>query len=263
MRSRKRWSSISGRPPEVLLADQVLGRHLDVLEPDFVDLVFAVQHDDRTHLDARRLHVDQQEGNAFLLASFGRGANQAENPVGVLAERSPGLLAVDHVMVAVGTFYQLGAHFQRGQVGARTGLGIALAPPVAAVDDARQETLLLRRIAEGHDYRRHHLEAEGQLHRRAGIGAFLVKNVLLYGVPAGAAEGRRPARRAPAPGVEQLLPTHEIILRQTPATEHFAADFRGQFGAQETAHFLPERLLFGSEIEIHRYSVLCCVPGRD
>jgi hypothetical protein len=57
-------------PALVLLADEVLRRHLDVLEPDFVDLVLAVVHDDRAHGDARRLHVDEQEGDALLLAAF-------------------------------------------------------------------------------------------------------------------------------------------------------------------------------------------------
>jgi hypothetical protein len=72
-------------PALVLFADQVRDRHFDVFEPDFVDLVRAVQRDDRAHGDARRLHVDQQEGDAALRLGFRVGAHQAENPVGVLA----------------------------------------------------------------------------------------------------------------------------------------------------------------------------------
>jgi hypothetical protein len=37
-------------PALVLLADQVLGRHLDVVEKDLVDLAFAVQQLDRAHV---------------------------------------------------------------------------------------------------------------------------------------------------------------------------------------------------------------------
>ena len=54
-------------PALVLLADQILGRHLHVVEEHLVDFVAAVDGLDRAHGDAGRLHVDQQEGNAFLL----------------------------------------------------------------------------------------------------------------------------------------------------------------------------------------------------
>ena len=115
--SRKRWSSIIGLPPDstlrgelldaaqpllgdadagdagalvaeqefgvvpalVLLADQVLDRHLDVVEEHLVDLVAAVDGLDRAHRDALRLHVDQDEGDAHLLLRIGVGAAQAED----------------------------------------------------------------------------------------------------------------------------------------------------------------------------------------
>jgi hypothetical protein len=41
-------------PALVLLADQVVGRHLHVVEEDLVHLVLAVEHDDRPHGDAGR-----------------------------------------------------------------------------------------------------------------------------------------------------------------------------------------------------------------
>ncbi len=59
------------------------------------------------------------------------GAHQAEDQVGVLRQRRPGLLAVDDVVVAVA----LGRGLERGEVGARARLGEALAPPI--VDIAR------------------------------------------------------------------------------------------------------------------------------
>jgi hypothetical protein len=127
------------RPALVLLADQVLGRHFDVVEEHFVHLVAAVQHDDRAHGDAGRLHVEQQEGDAGLRLAFGAGAHQAEDPVAVLGQRGPGLLAVDDVLVALA----LGAGLERGEVGARTGFAVALAPPDFAAGDAGQEALLL------------------------------------------------------------------------------------------------------------------------
>ena len=122
-------------PALVLLADQVLDRHLHVVEEHLVDLVAAVDGQDRAHGDAGRLHVDQQERDAFLLLRRRIGAHQAEDPVGVLRQRGPGLLAVDDVVVAVA----LGRGLQRGEVGAGAGLGEALAPPVVEIGDARQE----------------------------------------------------------------------------------------------------------------------------
>ena len=149
MRSRMRLSSSSGRPREVAchamrlrmpssrwqcpspampvrswpsrywrrsspgsLPHQVDGRHAHVFQPDFVDVAATVQRPDRTHADAGRSHVQQQHGNAALGARAVIGADQAEHAVGVLRQRGPGLLAVDHVLAAVA----LGAGRQRGQV---------------------------------------------------------------------------------------------------------------------------------------------------
>jgi len=74
------------------------------------------------------LHVDQQKRNALLLASFAAGADQAENPVRVLTHGVPSLLAIDDVVIALA--YGTGA--QRGEIGARPGLRISLAPPILA-----------------------------------------------------------------------------------------------------------------------------------
>src|SRR5690606_41994824 len=52
------------------------------------------------------------------------GARQAEHQVGVMPAGQPGLLAVDHPLIAV----QARARLQRGQVGAGIGLGEPLAP---------------------------------------------------------------------------------------------------------------------------------------
>ena len=92
-------------PAHVLLADPVLDRHLHVGEEHRVHLLragaVAVGGDDRLDRDARRLHVDQQERDALLPLALVRGAHQAEDPVGGLRQRRPGLLAVDDVEVAL------------------------------------------------------------------------------------------------------------------------------------------------------------------
>ena len=56
-------------PALVFLADQVLHGDFHVVEENIVDLVLAVEHDDRPDRDAGRFHVDQQERNTLLLTA--------------------------------------------------------------------------------------------------------------------------------------------------------------------------------------------------
>ena len=58
----------------------------------------AIDRDDRANRDPRRLHVDQQKGNPLLLFGLRIRAHEAEDPIGVLREGSPGLLSVDDVV---------------------------------------------------------------------------------------------------------------------------------------------------------------------
>jgi hypothetical protein len=234
-------------PALVLLAHAVGHRHFHVVEPDLVHLVLTVEHDDRPHGHARGLHVDQQEGDALLRAALAGGAHQAEDPVGVLRQRGPGLLAVDHIDLAAA----FGAGFQRGQVGAGARLGIALAPPVLARADARQEVRLLRRGAEGHDHRRYHAQAEGHQRRRAGVGAFFLEDVLLGGRPARAAKLHRPGRSHPALAVQGAVPVQVVVLVQALAAQHLGAERGGQMGVDEAADLGAEALVLGGVIEIH------------
>jgi hypothetical protein len=252
MRSRKRGSSISRPPllpgPALVFFPHAVGhRHFHVVEPDLVHLVLTVEHDDRPHRHARGLHVDQQEGDTLLRAALAGGAHQAEDPVGVLCQRGPGLLAVDHIDLAAA----LCTGFQRSQVGAGTRLGIALAPPVLARADARQEVRLLRRRAEGHDHRRHHAQAEGHQRRRAGVGAFLFKYVLLGGRPARPAKLHRPGRGHPALAVQGTVPEQVVVLVQALAAQHLGAERGGQMGVDEAPDLGAEALVLGGVIEIH------------
>ena len=48
-------------PPLVFLADEILGRHPNVVEPDLIDLVGPVERDDRAHRDPGRRHFDEQK----------------------------------------------------------------------------------------------------------------------------------------------------------------------------------------------------------
>src|SRR5579871_3234353 len=95
----------------------------------------AVHGDDRLYLNPWRLHVDEDEGDAFLrFAGAGIGPAKHEDPVGEVAKGGPGLLAVDEVKIALA----LSPRLKRGKIGSGAGLGIALAPEIRAVENARQ-----------------------------------------------------------------------------------------------------------------------------
>ena len=75
-----------------------------------------------------RLHVDQQAADALVLGGVGVGADVELAPVGVAAQAVPGLLAVDHEVVAV----EPGR--VRSEARSRAGVGLrhALAPDLVA-----------------------------------------------------------------------------------------------------------------------------------
>ncbi len=112
----------------------------------------AVHRDDRTHFDARGLHINQEEGDPLLDFRIRVGPGQAENPVSELSKGRPGFLTVNNVMITIA--HRFG--FQAGKVRARTRLGIALTPPVLAIVNAGQEALLLFFVSVGVNNRANH-----------------------------------------------------------------------------------------------------------
>src|SRR3546814_14109744 len=88
----------------------------------------------RSHLHARRLHVDQEEGDARLLLALCRCTHQAEAHVGISGECGPGLLTIDQIMATLSS----GAHLEARQVRACAGFGIALTPPSRTIQNAVQ-----------------------------------------------------------------------------------------------------------------------------
>ncbi len=125
----------------------------------------SIRMSGRTVMPGVFMSISRNEMPSWRLSALGVGAHQAEDPVGVVRERGPDLLAVDDVVVALAH----GARLQRREVGAGAGLRIALAPEVLAVVDARQEALLLRVGAEAQQHRRAH--ARGRRAAAAGAAA--------------------------------------------------------------------------------------------
>ena len=85
------------------------------------------------------------------------GADEAEDPVGLVGIAGPDLLAVDDEIVAVID----GRGGEAGEVGAGVGLRIALAPADFAARDLRQMRLLLFLGAIFQQRRPEHRDAEG------------------------------------------------------------------------------------------------------
>ncbi len=170
--------------------------------------MFVVDGDDGIDLDALGLHIHKNEGDALLLLALVAGSHQNENPVGVLGITGPDLGAIDHVVVAIQ--FRLG--FQGSQVGARTRLGVALAPPGCALEDAREEFILLLLGTELVDHGPYHANTEGNDPGDAPLRTLGFVDILLGRRPAGTAVLHRPVGRYPALLVKALLPFTNRLL---------------------------------------------------
>ena len=127
------------RPALVDVAEHVLVRHAHVVEEHLVERRAAVHLLQRLDRHARRLHVDDERGDALVLLGVGVRAADDLAEVGVLRAGRPHLLAVDHPLVAV-------AHRRRRQrrdIGAGAGLAEQLAPDLLAAQQLGEVALLL------------------------------------------------------------------------------------------------------------------------
>jgi hypothetical protein len=81
--------------------------------------------------------------------------------------------------------------------------------------------------------------------------------VLLYDVPAVAAEALRPHHGAPAVTMKYLLPADQIVFAYAFSQAHSVADAGGQFSLEKGAHSNAKCLLFGRVFQVHaRSSIL-------
>ncbi|MNL24644.1 hypothetical protein D3C87_1460870 [compost metagenome] len=106
------------------------------------------------------------------------GARQHETPVGLVCQGGPDLLPADQPVLARGIQFRPGLHVRQVRTGAR--FRIALAPELAAVEDAGQQALLLGRSAEGGECRADQAFADmAHASGATGAGIFLVEDHLL------------------------------------------------------------------------------------
>src|SRR5206468_11876970 len=131
---------VGDRPALVLAADEMVARDDHLLEEDLVELLAAGHLAERAHGDARRLEVADEVADAPGPGRGGIRARQQDAPARELRVARPHLLAAHHPAVAAA----LGAGAERGQVGARAGLGEELAPELVGGEDRGEEAALLR-----------------------------------------------------------------------------------------------------------------------
>ncbi len=160
-----------------------------------------------------------------------------------MRQRRPHLLAVDHPLVAV----ELAGRRDVGQIAARAGLGIALAPQFGDVEDLRQEPLLLLGGAEGDQRRSEQFLAEVvDLGGRVGARVLLVERDAMRDSQTAAAVLLRPAEARLAGGREMLVPgppfLERLVLATRPAEAFERGEFAGEILGEPVADLGPELL---------------------
>src|SRR5579883_1258253 len=88
-------------PSLVLLADKVFLRHSYVLEKDFIKASCSGHLNQRSHGDARAVHVNQQVAQTLMLWGMGVGANKQDTHVGAVCLGGPDLLSVHDEVIAI------------------------------------------------------------------------------------------------------------------------------------------------------------------
>ena len=157
-------------------------------EEDLVELRLARDLAQRPHLDAGRVHVDEEVREVPVARRVRVALRDEDAEVGDVRERRPHLLPVDDVDVAAA----LGARARGGEVGARVRLREALAPDLVGGEDRLEvaRLLLLRPVRD--DRRPGHVEAD-----HADVGRSLRRGELLVEDRLEAVRAR-PRRRTPS-----------------------------------------------------------------
>ena len=235
------------RPPAVELADEVLLGHPHVLVvgragPDAGDRV------DRREGEALAVGGHQDHREALVTGQVGVGAAGQPDVVGVLDQRGPHLLAVDHPLVAL----QPRPGLQAGEVGARTRLRVADREVHLALEDLRQDLGLLRVGAEAHDRGPDRVERQvGDRH--PGDGRLVGEDELVHHRPVLAAVLLRPADAQPAV-VADLLDDF-LVDRRVPELAGRRRQRRTTLGGHERLEVVPELgaelLLLGCQCDVH------------
>ena len=227
--------------------DLLLG-HAHVGEEHFVEFRASRHRAQRAHIEAGRLHRQQQVGNPLVLRLVRLGAAQQEHHVGVVRGTGPDLLAVDHEV----SVPEHAARLQRSEVAAGAGFGISLAPDDVAADRLFDPLFLLGIGADFEQRRHQHADAlVGQPGVHASGGELRRDHRRFHHVRFGAMAAVFARDRAGDIAViyEQLLPIQCLPVRTLPPT----AKFRRlcPMFANEGAHFVLQCPVLVRQAQIH------------
>src|SRR5262245_8859702 len=239
-------------PAVVLLADELLGRDAHVGEEHLREVALALQRRQRAHVDARQVHGHDHPADALVLRRARVRAHQQLAVVGDLAERSPDLVAVHDVVIAVAHRRRL----QRGEVRAGGRLGEALAPHLLAAQDARQVSLLLELAAFG-DHRGAAVADADEVHADVGhvcARGLLVVDQLLGQRRAAPAVLLRPVHAGIAGVEELLLPARVEDAPCGPVVTRRGLRVLRDLGGQPAAQLAAELLVGLGVTQIHARS---------
>ena len=252
---------VTAQPPLTSPID-VLRGDAHAREEHLVEVGDAGDLAQRPHVDAGRLHVDDEVRDAAVLRLLGIGARDQDPPVGVLRVRVPHLLPVDDPLVAV-------AHrtrAERGEVGAGTGLAEQLAPQLVAAQHRVEVALLLLGRAVHHERGRDHADPDGE---HAGLHVelrlFLRVDRLLDAGAAAAAELLGPRDAGPPVVVQHVLPLAaalEVVVHPVRVVTIQLVDARDtgrlvlRVLFEERARFGAERGFLGRVADVHQALVV-------
>ena len=250
-----------GLPALAHLAQALAVGNAHVGEEHLVEVGAARHLLDRPHLDARRLHRQEEHGEAGVLGHVGIGAGDDDAVVAVVRARGPHLLAVDHPTLAV----PLGPRADAGHVGARRRLGEQLAPHFLAVQRRLDVALEMLGRGIGHHGGDAHAQPDvEEAQRHQVVRLFLLVDHLQDGRAAAAAILLRPGDAGVARLGLLVLPLlgflEQLRIVVAGAEALLVVALARGVGIEPGAHFLAERGFFRRVVEIHGFLQNSVIP---
>src|SRR5919204_1622781 len=236
--------AVRGLPYQVAVLDLGPG------EEDLAELAAAGHLLDAPDLDARLMHVDEEETDAAVWLGRLVGGGEKKAPVRIVGAPRPGLLAPQHPSAVA----PLGPGAQACQIAASVGLAEPLAEDQLTAEDLLHVLLLLPLAPHRHERRRqqrHAKAAEDAGGARANH--LLLVDGLHHRRRAATAGFHRPAELQPAALVKPALPFALDLGVLLFAVPPFAvlAPGRGEVGAEPRSDLVSEAFFFAREAEIH------------
>src|SRR5205085_1256821 len=190
-------------PAVIHFAQHVFHGNTHVAEKDLVELTLAGHLAQRANLNAGRLHIDKENGEAFVLGNGWVRSNHELAPISDPTVAGPNLLTVDNIISIVASRFRL----QRGEVGTGVGLGKSLAPNFLRAENLGNEALFLGVRAISNDGGSNEAQTKSIGHRRRFKPCHLFpENGLLHQRGAAAAVFLWPCDGGPAPFLKLALP---------------------------------------------------------